>query len=135
MRNLFLVTCFFITVTVFAQQNNVVVKDSAYIPSSIFALNSLDNQQYEGVVGSLRLTGYKFMIVDSFNNYFSSQRISFDTRNIGRYYSSEDMMDNYNKAQLNKYDVTRNNDHFIWNTYQNRHIWKQWQQPNEQIKQ
>ncbi|MDY7393926.1 hypothetical protein UMM65_01595 [Aureibaculum sp. 2210JD6-5] len=137
MRNIFIITCFLVTLTVFSQQENVVSKDSVAVPTSIFAVGSLNYQQNNEVVGPLRLTGYKFLIVDFFNNDFSYNHmnsISIDTRNFGRYASFEDITDNYNKAELNKYDVTRNTNHFIWNTYQNRRIIKQWQKQNEPIK-
>lgn len=132
MRNILLITCFLFSFSVFSQEAEIVKNDTT-VPTSIFAVNSLKYQQNNLKVSPLHLTGYKFMIVDFFNSNISYNSLHFDLRNIGRDVSFEDITDNYNKAKLNTYDVSRNNDHFIWTMWDTR-LQKQWQQDLQKAK-
>ncbi|GEM_PF-4495937 len=127
MRNILFISCFLLTFTVFAQQKGQ-EQDSTQIPSSIFTLNTLHfNQDTDWVYKPLQLTGYKFMIVDNFNNNGFYNNVHFDLRNFGREVSVEDLFDNYIKSELNNFDVSKNSRHFIW-TMWDTSLQKQYQQ-------
>lgn len=116
MRNKLFVICFFCWAVAFSQEREKVDND-VVVPTSIFTVYSL-NFQPSSKLNNLNLTGYKFLIVDHFNTnvtFSTAGRINLELRNFGKDVSFEDLADNYTKAWLNKFDVTRNNDHFIWN--------------------
>tara|TARA_R110002073_G_scaffold4213_1_gene27916 strand:+ start:53762 stop:54157 length:396 start_codon:yes stop_codon:yes gene_type:complete len=122
MRNVLLITCFLLSISVFAQEGESITKDLK-LPKSIFVVNSLSFQsQFPTVFDDLRLTGHRFMIVDGFYNYGTNLHI--DTRNIGRVVSDDDLMDTYMKAKLTRFDVSKNSSHFIWNMW-DVHVQKQ----------
>jgi len=62
------------------------------------------------------------------NNTFLYNNLQFDIRNIGRNITFDDIRDNYRKAKLTTFDVSKDSNHFIWNT--NSILQKQYQQNN-----
>lgn len=136
MPRIFLITCFLLSFSVFSQEKEI-VKDDNLIPTSIFSTNFLMHQTSKESLASLHLTGHKFMIVDYYEGFSAvhTNRLNLDLRNFGRSFSFEDLTDNYSKALLNKFNVTTNNDHYIWNIpLANRQLQKQKQKQNQQIK-
>ena len=129
MRNIFVIACFLFSFTIFSQEKTV---EDTTVPTSIFATSSLNYQQADGKVSPLRLTGYKFMIVDDiFEASIHQQRINLNLRNFGRHFSYEDLADNYNKAEFYKFDVSKNTDHYIWNIpMANKQLQKQRERQN-----
>lgn len=107
-----------ITLSVYSQ-NEITIKDSVSLPTSIYASNSYDNFSFykQSLNEDLKLTGFKFMIVNYLNNGFAFNNSDFvyvDLRNIGRSFSFEDISDNNKKTQLYQNDVNFNSNHFIW---------------------
>ena len=115
----FFVCCFMlINVSIFAQ-NDLAKKDSVNLPFSIYASISHDNFSFykQSLTEDLKLTGFKFMIVNYLNNglaFNNSNIVNVDLRNIGRSISFEDISDNSKKTQLYQNDVNFNSNHFIW---------------------
>ncbi len=107
------ITCLFLTYNVFSQNEGK--QKSLDIPTSIFSNYTFDNLPLntQKNTNSLRLTGYKFMVI---NNTLLYNNLQFDVRNFGRNISFDDINDNYRKAALNINDV-RNGNHFIWNMW------------------
>ncbi len=133
MRTIFLSIYLLKTFTLFSQQKNIVIKDSVYVPKSIFAVNFPVYQLNTENISFLRLTDYKFLIADYYQRGIFSSNIHLDLRNFGRYASYEDITDNYNKANLYKFDVSKNTDHFIWTMWDTR-LQKQWQNNQQEDK-
>ena len=107
-----------ITLSVFSQKN-LAEEASVNLPGSIYASISYDNFSFykQSLTEDLKLTGFKFMIVNYLNNGFSynnSDYVTVDLRNIGRSISLDDLSDNIRKAQLYLNDVNFNNNHLIW---------------------
>ena len=123
--------CILFSFSVFSQQKYSVGKDSIVeIPSSIFAVNSLTDQQNNEQPSPLRLTGYKFLYADYSQHGILSGNIHLDIRNFGRHASYDDISDNYNKANFYKFAVSKNTNHFIWTMWDTR-LQKQWQNSRE----
>ncbi len=108
----FIIGCFFLlTMNVFSQKENSKL-DSIAIPVSIFITNDTREFNNQRIGNYLPLTGFKFMVNASvLDNYFQ-----VNIRNIGRKITMDDINDNYQKAELNKYFFTgydlRN---IVWN--------------------
>lgn len=96
-----LISCFLFSFSLFAQQEEI-KRDSIHIPTSLFAMHIFQNQNVNNskMMSPLYLTGFKFFIVDQ-NLTNSNQRLYF--RNIGRKISLDDLIDNYQKTELNKH--------------------------------
>jgi hypothetical protein len=102
MLKLVIVCSFLLTFSVYSQKENNKL-DSINMPVSIFIIDGYGNQEFNQRIGNyLPLTGFKFMINASvIDNYFQ-----VDIRNIGRKITMDDINDNYQKAELNKYFFT-----------------------------
>lgn len=118
MRNTFLLTCLLLSSFVFAQHKNI-KKDGVYVPSSIFAINSIIFNQNISDLNITYIADYKFLMAD-FNNPNISNNLQINFRNIGRKPSVEDQIYNFEQARLNRYNVTKNANHFIWNTHHSK---------------
>ena len=131
MRNLLVIACFLFSFSVFSQNKNIVVKDSTYIPTSIFAIDSPIFEQDNEGISPLRLTGHKFLVVDNSTRHFNSSNIQINLRNFGSYASYNDITDNLNKAELYKFDVSKNTEHYIWNiSWANKQLQNQHERQN-----
>jgi len=118
LKKIFIFCLMLITLSVFSQ-NDLTERDSANLPIRIYAPISYDNFSFykQSLTEDLKLTGFKFMIVNYFNNGFAlnnSDFVNIDLRNIGRSISFEDINDNSKKSQLYRNDVNFNSNHFIW---------------------
>lgn len=133
MWNLLVIACFLFSFSIFSQNKNIVVKDSTYRPTSIFAIDSPIFEHDNEGISPLRLTGHKFLVVDNSTRHFNSSNFQINFKNFGRSASFEDISDNYNKAILNNYEISSNNDHFIWSMWDTR-LQKQWQQDLQKVK-
>ncbi|HBK70556.1 MAG TPA: hypothetical protein DDZ39_02670 [Flavobacteriaceae bacterium] len=131
MFKIIITACLFLTFNAFSQDESK--KSGIDMPVSIFSNYSFDNLKFkdEVIVSPLNLTGYKFMIVDYMNNTFLYNNFQFDLKNIGRDISFDDINDNYRKAKLNTFDVSKDSNHFIWNMWDvNSNLQKQYQENN-----
>lgn len=113
------VFCFTLFTLSVSSQNELSKKDSVNLPISIYGSISDYYLPFykQSFIEDLKLTGFKFMIVNYSNNGFAFNNSDFanaDLRNIGRYISFEDIYDNSMKAQLYQNNVNFNSNHIIW---------------------
>ena len=97
------VFCFMLlTLSVFSQKIDI-DKASDSLPMSIYASISYDDFSFyrQSLTNDLKLTGFKFMIVNYLNNgftYDNSDFVNVELRNIGRSISFDDISDNMRKT-------------------------------------
>ena len=113
------VFCFMLlTLSIFSQKIDI-NKASDSLPMSIYSSISYDDFSFynQSLTNDLKLTGFKFMIVNYLNNGFTfdnSDFVNVELRNIGRSISFDDISDNMRKTQLYRNNVNFNSNHFIW---------------------
>lgn len=117
LKKIFIFCLMLITLSVFSQ-NDLTERDSVNLPIRIYTPSN-DNFSFykQSLTEDLKLTGFKFMIVNYLNNGFAfnnSDFVNVNLRNIGRDISFEDISDNNKKTQLYRNDVNFNSNHFIW---------------------
>jgi len=117
MSKIIFICCFLLSFSLFAQQKEA-KQDSITIPTSLFAMHTFDIQDVNNskMMNSLYLTGFEFFIVNQ-NLTNLNQCLYF--KNIGRKISLDELIDNYQKKELNKYFFKGDE---IWNVgQQNRY--------------